>query len=913
MPRDKDKGPVPVMVSLKTSHLNFEAESAFYELVKQQLKPNDKILECIRLAPEYLVLEHFGEDLRSYYQADLAVRTGPLLEKILSALHALHHGLGYVHGDLQPASIRIFDVRGQFFCKLCHFHNACKAGEPFPTVGGNLILTDAWTCPELVRARFPKEAIDGTFQMDIFSLGMIVDLLCRPSQDLDTSSVIQFDKNLFLPEGTDLPLSEKEREALFFRSISCLRNDHWLRDLLRTMLSFDPWQRGGDVQIYRDALQKKSASSLYQELCLRERISIRNEEKLEAQVGDMSRVLNNFSEVIEDRFAEMRNLMKSDLLTFTQSSSDEIKRQVESIVTRLTAVNETMGKSFFGNLEATISGQMNLVSIEMVKKLDESSSGLGEQLTRMEKGIKEENDQLKGLSEDIKLLSLKGDTLAERVNSFADLALESFGGLTALVESAASTAELQTFCEQFTKNFQSTASGMIQEVGKLVGENEQIPQILTRLEEIGRRQQEDKGQLQADQSEVKSLVEELSKVMASQAVTANQNMEQVYDSIQDILQRLVLPSVTDPSSLGTALDARMDSIEALITAAATARGGAQNQDLLPEFRELATKFQLHDTEMKQMIAEVVDEIESIRNFQDLSVLEAQHYPFLFIIWEERLKESFQGLFGKAVNGIRESLYRHYRVHFCCNVCGKVAQSGSKARKMDRGWIQGACDRMSLVDPEQGGYPLTVMRRSVVKFLKYARIVLSALELGAMVAGVSVAKLVSTVSNQLNIADDMKRLADSIHDEKWIPKTIRNPVENALRLEDEGDGKRDRVMTSRDAMDAGGSDNKEKLQAVKEKGVEGRQTTRAELEAVWKSQRPHVTLEHAKMAKELLHLLKDPTGDDTGLERCSLSDGTCAWVCPEDPSDPQSCFKRFQSEGYDCCLAGLEHFLTKKAK
>jgi hypothetical protein len=68
-----------------------------------------------------------------------------------------------------------------------------------------------------------------------------------------------------------------------------------------------------------------------------------------------------------------------------------------------------------------------------------------------------------------------------------------------------------------------------------------------------------------------------------------------------------------------------------------------------------------------------------------------------------------------------------------------------------------------------------MRKSLFKFLKYAHVILSLLDLGAKLAGVSLSQLVSTVSHELNIADDMRRLAEAIDDQKWIPQSIQNKV------------------------------------------------------------------------------------------------------------------------------------------
>jgi serine/threonine protein kinase len=354
---------------LKSDHLNFEAEADFCRLIKndpESKESKDKILQCIRISPDYFVLEHFGEDLRAYYQADLAVRTGPLLDAILSSVHFLHYRMKYIHGDLQPESFRIYDFRGRFFCKLCHFHNACQDGERFPTtVEGKLCITETWTCPELYWASRNKEPIqiDGSFQMDIFNLGLIIALLCH--QDLAP------DESVINPNSvTRDRLFLRENQDQFFQSILSLRHEHLLGDFLRPMLSFDPHQRE-DLERYQNLLSELSAQHLYQELCKEKEKSLEMQ-AIKAQLKEMSERLRDLSHVVEDNFSKMRGELKKHLATLQanliQSSNAELKKQVDSMVKRLTIGNVSMGKSLFGRLEAMISSQMNLVSIENGKE-----------------------------------------------------------------------------------------------------------------------------------------------------------------------------------------------------------------------------------------------------------------------------------------------------------------------------------------------------------------------------------------------------------------------------------------------------------------------------------------------------------------------------------------------------------------
>lgn len=175
------------MIKLKSDKRNFEAEVALYNRLKEITSTTvNNVLQCLHTHSSYHVLEHYGDDLRAYYGAAVVVRSGPLLKEILTAVFNLHKELHFIHGDLKPENIRVKDFRGRFSCKLCHFDNSCPLGAKFPRVGGELIITETWTCPELHRAKVNKDPAEvyGSAAMDIFNLGLIVNLLCYPHKDL---------------------------------------------------------------------------------------------------------------------------------------------------------------------------------------------------------------------------------------------------------------------------------------------------------------------------------------------------------------------------------------------------------------------------------------------------------------------------------------------------------------------------------------------------------------------------------------------------------------------------------------------------------------------------------------------------------------------------------------------------------
>jgi hypothetical protein len=67
------------------------------------------------------------------------------------------------------------------------------------------------------------------------------------------------------------------------------------------------------------------------------------------------------------------------------------------------------------------------------------------------------------------------------------------------------------------------------------------------------------------------------------------------------------------------------------------------------------------------------------------------------------------------------------------------------------------------------------------------------------------------------------------------------------------------------------DTRDKRRIVKESG--GGVKTKEQIRAEWVSTNPAISLDQIKMAKELLRLVGDPTGEDSGLLPCYRSDGT----------------------------------------
>lgn len=213
--------------------------------------------------PDYVVLEDFGQDLRAFYDRDVSIRS-IFVKEILNALNAFHQ-LGYMHGDIKPDNIL---VSPSLKCKLCDFDNSVKI-QPgvvslFPrTSDGKLRFSEHWVCREVYRA-FTKEErrqksknkvdLPASFEIDIFSVALVIDLLCRRHISPNET------------ENNALYLTRYFEDVQELPSLSyCVRTNHPYSSYIQEMLSFDPKKRRS-VHYYLDILQNFSQTGVYRQL-----------------------------------------------------------------------------------------------------------------------------------------------------------------------------------------------------------------------------------------------------------------------------------------------------------------------------------------------------------------------------------------------------------------------------------------------------------------------------------------------------------------------------------------------------------------------------------------------------------------------------------------------------------------------
>jgi serine/threonine protein kinase len=900
------------MVKLKSESRNLEAEAALYAKVAEE-KTDEKILRCYHTPPhlKYIVLEDYGQDLRAYYQADLIVRTGPLLHEIISAVYFLHHRLGYLHGDLQPANIRVTDRMGRFTCKLCHFDNACEAGMEFPRLNGKLRISEDWTCPELFEA-YQRDnqrqvfELKGTLHMDLFTLGLIVEALSRSNPP--NLSVLHVDTN------------ERKRlfssEIQFIETIQCLHNDHPFKEFVQRMLSFDPSQRG-DIQDCLERFREKTIWNLQKELNVLKKDfdkSVAQSQVIESKLEEILIGVKNIGAGVTDVMVHLLNNLRDDLI---QNSNENLSNAVAVMSQRVESVSQQLGTTLVGNLQSTIATQLSIATSKFAKSQTDTSAEYAKQLTEIQSTLQSQSIQLMSMAEDVKLSIEKDDNLLAKIDALGVLALDTSNGFKSLIDSTTSTNELKVFCNQFQSNFEEVALKMFEQVRACAKDETDL--IKGQLQIIGSYMERkgDETQLDIYRKEVNELIEGLNATMLVKVLEVDEKLQLLKDGIVEQLTN----HITAADSLGTSTDDRLtkESIAELFQ--------QQKEEFLPLFDELKAS----DEQLQAMIELAIAEVQAVRNFQDLSVLDAQRIPFLFIVTEQQLKASLQdNRVGAIINSARKLIYHHYRIHFCCSVCGKPAKSGSQKEKSEKDQqmtiLRSLRETCTLVDHKQGGYPLTIMRKSIAKFMQALQVVFTALEWGVRFSGIPVPSLLSSVAKELCLTDDLKALYPTIKEGLHLDhlhgtgEKILNKVEHAVE-KGSMNAFKGVVNTIHDFKKEDGHEEKQEARDAtyvdSTQAQAGTTLKSSSLRAQKDNGRSNLTMNHIKSVKELLVLLGDPDARDTGLEPCSI-EGKCAWVCPgdeissmSDASEPLTCAQLFRKEGYQCCLAGLEHLLSER--
>ena len=135
-------------------------------------------------ALEYLVLEKFGNDIRSYFYPESTILISNV-KNMLVAVASLHQ-LGFVHCDLKPANILVgIGPRGEYFFKLCDLECAKAIGEE---IRPDQKITECWSSPELFFCCLHGIPFTAELTMDSFGIGLVIATFlgagCRPDKTI---------------------------------------------------------------------------------------------------------------------------------------------------------------------------------------------------------------------------------------------------------------------------------------------------------------------------------------------------------------------------------------------------------------------------------------------------------------------------------------------------------------------------------------------------------------------------------------------------------------------------------------------------------------------------------------------------------------------------------------------------------
>ena len=229
-----EKRNVIIKESLASRHRNISHEADVYQYLSGKGGGG-----CIDLygfnktsIPSFIVLEDFGEDLRSYIHSSTSHEIKRLiLKKCIEALHSLH-SVSVMHGDLKPSNILV-KVGHDVLVKLCDLDSARILSDsdifPYDQSSGHLKFTESWVAPEVYQNN--KICAGGKFKgslaIDIFNLGMIAVLL--ESKGGYTTDVV-----LPLPGTDDYDKALTDQSFLDSRVLK-LDNNNPYRDILMRM------------------------------------------------------------------------------------------------------------------------------------------------------------------------------------------------------------------------------------------------------------------------------------------------------------------------------------------------------------------------------------------------------------------------------------------------------------------------------------------------------------------------------------------------------------------------------------------------------------------------------------------------------------------------------------------------------
>jgi serine/threonine protein kinase len=955
--QNSDLSTSDVVIKLKTKGRHLAAESQLYDTFRKS-EFRDRMLKCFngfgQADPDYLVLEDFGSDLRSAYLHDSRVRSSVLVANIVEAVSKLHQ-LGIVHGDLKPENIL---VSSRFQCKLCDFDSACQLNAAFPrTPQGELKFSFGWVSPEVFKAydeekrSHSKTVLRAQYGMDIFPLGLIVDLLCRKSLPHRDATVLPNPQN----DSADHSVlrtclsSQKELDALSH----CLTHDHAFGDLVGTMLSLDPKNRETS-EFYLTALSDHSRTGFYRKTKKQQSdldlladfkknfTSFRDQHQSSLTTShslQLDQIRSDILTKLESYHSSMKELnekvdhLSTVTVTAIQQSWEEAKSElkghtsaelsnvIETLDSRMSNLENNVCSSFEGSLQASMIADMNLCLVGIARTTDTNNEATPHSLGTLEQELLSQKQQLAEITNNIHETHLKlltnSDDMFLKLVTLETVMNNSFAIFSSSIGAAQTNGELKAVCDEMKiqiegkvmelfskmeKNLQSQAGSSD---ARLAQVNEQLT-IITRLAEAAATEsKESKTDLQTRQNLLQEALAKIDGKLREDVVELDTKLltlqAAIYDSFKQELSAHQDSLVSQIDSVAEKTEKRVEEIN-----------GQQLDLILAGVRKLGDGLSLTEEELKKMISQTKDKIQSVQNFQHLSAFNAHSHPLLFILSEERIREGLISSVIDATQVVRQG----YRIHFLCTVCGKMAPSGRNNSKEAGSWTR-LKNSLSHVQQDQGGYRLLITHKWVAEVLEGMKWILRALQFASRLSGFPLPHL-SECIEILPVPDQLREMSDEILKEVVdVTRQIYKGAEKLAAPDNSNEGKeivnsdRDDVIDDTNRHLSG--EERKRLRKSKQETYDA--MTIEQLREYWILNRPKVTLPDVKLVRQLLELVNDSNVEHTGLRRCLRQlDGTCAWVCEgnersgrcEDQEDQRSCFELYQAEGSNSCLINMEY-------
>jgi serine/threonine protein kinase len=963
---------VPVVVKLKRNGGHLAAESRIYGILKNSRFEKD-MLTCFngygQGDPPYLVLEDFGSDLASAYRIEYRVRSTILVPQIVEAVNQLHQ-LGVVHADLKPENII---VSPDYRCKLCDFDSAGRVNESFPrTPQGDLKFSFSWVAPEVFKVYEEERKTRGRqhlslcHEMDIFPLGLIIDLLSRrdltcremmtvlPNPTSDTADHSQLRKYLS---------NQQELNSLIY----CLSHDHAYRHLVEPMISISTKHRL-TMQHHSDSVKDYGLTGAYRKT---------KQQQSELEILKSFRAnLNEFLDQHHTKTTESSALqwkyVESQIMSLLDSHEQSVQQMVEKVDTLTTQTMTTIQKTWKeahdtlsslatnqdlaelmltlqgrfdamesmsiaptcqGSLNASLITEMNLCLVNLAKSMEANNEKSYGKLCLLENELLAQKDQINEIKNNLHESHMEqmrnSDNIMLKLETLGMVLNNSFQNFHETIDSIKTNDEMKVFCSSLKLEIESKVMELFDGLEKTLDEKsrrsesrlESIQAEMVKLAEISQKGVEKNEE---NSEGLKKRQEELHVVLKTIDERLQKDKEEFETKLLN-LQGAIIDSIVEKlensqDSLATQLDSGVkETMEHVLE--------KRLGEILSNVKSLGDDLKLSDEELSKLISETKEKVQAVRNFQDLSAFNAHNHPLLFILSEERVKD---GAINSMMDAVTKTVRQGYRVHFLCTVCGKMAPSGKHGGKERTKYLwDRAKNSMSHIELDQGGYRLMITRRWVEDFLTGMKWVLRALQFAGRLSGLPLPHLTEFL-DFLPIPDSFREMSDQVLNE------VRDITRSLCDLTDEDrdrDGREilrdnDTLGDDSDSDDGNGNNNgadpvdKAEVKRLKRSARKDSQSnyhkliTAEDMRRNWDKHRPKVSLTDVKLVKQLLEFVGDHDVEHTGLRRSLRAlDGTCAWVCDNndrslmcgaDPTDTRSCYELYQAEGSKCCLIDLNY-------